>query len=434
VTVGVVDTGIELAHNDLAGQIATNPGESGGGREGNGVDDDHDGFVDDYRGWDWVDNDNTPADAYGHGTHVAGTIAALTDNGIGIAGVAPQAKVMPLRALDATGSGSDSDVAAAFAYAGRLGLPVVNASLGGGFSQAIEDAIAAHPSTLYVVAAGNDGADDDAPATAEYPCAYPLPNIVCVGASDNADQPASFSNYGATSVDLFAPGVNVLSTYDASPSSYVLMSGTSMATPHVAGAAALVLAADPGISVAQVKHALLSSVDPRPALAGLSVSGGRLNAAAAVASVAGVAPDPAPTPTATPVAPAPVVTPPPVSTPAPVVTPAPVSPPAPVATPAPGATPRPPVLSHLHVHGSLRTPGSRLRVTFSVSRAASVRFTVLRHGAPRASGTWIAHARTGANAFTLSRRLPTHRTLAPGAYSLRVSLAATASAARFTVR
>src|SRR5207245_6881993 len=137
--------------------------------------------------------------------------------------VAPGAKVLPLRALDAHGSGSMSDVAAAFAYAGKLGLPVVNASLGGGFSRAVEDAIAAHPQTLYVVAAGNAATNDDTPSTAEYPCAYPLANIVCVGATDSSDQPASFSNYGATSVDLYAPGVNILSTYFTSPSSYVSM-------------------------------------------------------------------------------------------------------------------------------------------------------------------------------------------------------------------
>jgi subtilisin family serine protease len=404
VTVAVVDTGAELTHEDLAGQFA--PG-----------------------GHDFVDGDDDPTDENGHGTHVSGTIAALADNGTGVAGIAPGAKLMELRALDANGSGTMSDVAAAFDYAGRQGVPVVNASLGGGYSQAVEDAIAAHPNTLYVVAAGNDGADDDDPSSAEYPCAYPLANIVCVGATNNQDQPASFSNYGATSVDLYAPGVNIVSTYDSSPSGYAYMSGTSMATPHVAGAAALVVAADPGVSAAQVKRALLSTVDPVAALSGLSVSGGRLNADAAVASILGVTPEPAPTPTPTP-APTSTPAPAPVSTPAP----APVSTPAPVA-PAPARTVAPaPVLRHLHLRGSLGTPHGRLRVTFSLTRAATVRFTVARTGSRSSAGSWTIRAQAGANALTLTRRLPTHRTLAPGSYTLRVGLAATASTARFSVR
>src|SRR4051812_9711139 len=121
VTVGVVDTGAELDHPDLAGQFAVDPGESGNGREHNGIDDDGDGVVDDYRGWDFVEDDNDPSDQNGHGTHVAGTIAAVADNATGVAGVAPGAKVLPLRALGPDGSGSMSDIAAAFALAGRLG-------------------------------------------------------------------------------------------------------------------------------------------------------------------------------------------------------------------------------------------------------------------------------------------------------------------------
>jgi subtilisin family serine protease len=405
VTVGVVDTGVNLAHTDLAGQIA--PG-----------------------GYDFVDGDSDPTDQNGHGTHVSGTIAAAADNGLGVAGVAPGAKVLPLRALNANGSGSMANVAAAFAYAGQRGVPVVNASLGGGYSQTVANAIAAYPHTLYVVAAGNDGADDDNASTAEFPCALPLANVLCVGATDSHDQPASFSNYGARSVDLYAPGVNILSTYYSSSTSYAYMSGTSMATPHVAGAAALVFAADPGVSAAQVKAALLSTADPVPALSSRSVSGGRLDAGAAVASILGVTPEAAAPPTpSTP--PAPVSTPaPPVSAPAPVSTPA----PAPVApSPAPVRPSVPaPVLRHLHVGGSLRTRHGELRVTFSLNRAATVRFTVVRKGST--AGTWSVRARAGANAFTLARRLPTHRTLARGAYTLRVGLAGTASTARFSVR
>ncbi|HET8755220.1 MAG TPA: S8 family serine peptidase, partial [Solirubrobacteraceae bacterium] len=264
-TVAVVDTGVDIGHPDLASRLVA--------------------------GYDWVGDDATPADANGHGTHVAGTIAAA-QNTVGVVGVAPDAKIMPLRVLDADGSGWGSDVAAAFAYAGDHGIRIVNASLGSsGITAAEQQAIRDHPDTLYVVAAGNDGADVD--AAPEYPCAYPEANVLCIGATDFKDNIASFSNYGATRVDLFAPGTRTVSTWPRSFASnldahfetgagYELLQGTSMATPHAAGAAALVLAAHPSYSAAQVKAALMGSVDPEPALAGLSVSGGRLNAARAL--------------------------------------------------------------------------------------------------------------------------------------------------------
>ena len=284
VTVAVVDTGIALTHPELAGRIATNPGETGGGKETNHVDDDHDGYVDDWQGWDWVAGDNVPADENGHGTHVSGTIAAPQD-AAGVAGVAPDARILPLRVLDASGSGCGSAVASAFDLAGRLGIPVVNASLGSsGLSTAQRTAINAHPNTLYVIAAGNDGHNND--TTPTYPCAIPAANIVCVGATDNRDARASFSNVGATSVDLFAPGVGILSTYGAG---YGSMSGTSMATPHVAGALALMRQAAPTLNAAQLKQGVLDGADRVPALSGLSVTGARLNAANAIQDVRAVA-------------------------------------------------------------------------------------------------------------------------------------------------
>lgn len=291
-TVAVVDTGASFGAPDLQGAYATNPGETGNGKQSNGLDDDGDGFVDDFRGWDFVSSDNDPTDGEGHGTHVAGTIAARGDNNLGIIGVAPQAGVLPLRVLDDNGSGTMSAVADAFALAGRLGIGVVNASLGSaGDSSAMESAIRAYPNTLYVVAAGNGGADgigDNNDQTPTYPCASPAANVICVGASDQNDNRASFSNYGASSVDLYAPGTNVLSTWlndSAGAAQYYFADGTSMATPHVAGVLALMRAYNPAATATQLKAALLGSVDQRAGLSGLSVSGGRLSASGALAAL-----------------------------------------------------------------------------------------------------------------------------------------------------
>ena len=297
-TVAVVDTGAELSHPDLAARLTGNPGERGGGREANGIDDDLNGLVDDWRGWDFNADDNLPADGNGHGTHVAGTVLAA-DDGAGVVGVAPHAQLLVLQALGANGSGWSTDVAAAFDYAGDLGVPVVNASLGSESPTMVErTAIAAHPSTLYVVAAGNGGSDgvgdDNDGASPDYPCSYTEPNIVCVGATRSDDAIASFSNFGATTVDLFAPGTSITSAYLGG--AYGAMSGTSMATPHVAGAAALVAAAHPAWTASARKQALLASADPIAGLAGKAVSGGRLDAAAAVAWTP--EPDPEPTPDA----------------------------------------------------------------------------------------------------------------------------------------
>jgi subtilisin family serine protease len=426
VTVAVVDTGIALTHPELAGRIATNPGETGGGKETNRIDDDHDGYVDDWRGWDWVAGDNVPADENGHGTHVAGTIAAPQD-AVGVAGVAPDARILPLRVLNASGSGSGSAVASAFDLAGRLGIPVVNASLGSsGLTTAQRTAINLHPNTLYVVAAGNDGRDND--VTPTYPCAIPAPNVVCVGATDNRDSRASFSNVGATSVDLFAPGVGVLSTV---PAGYGSMSGTSMATPHVAGALALVHQTAPTLNADQLKQELLDGADRVPALAGLSVTGARLNATNAIQAARTVTGLPA----LVPYDPIPV-TPPPSPAPAPAPAPAPNVPaPAPAA---PRPTPAPRRRTAPRLGGLVAAPatavvcrpgasGCRTRAAqlhFRADRSATVTAQVQRRSCPhgrctyRTAATITAAAAAGTNRLAIGRGATAR--LTAGRYRVRL--------------
>ncbi|MGI9094917.1 MAG: S8 family peptidase, partial [Thermoleophilaceae bacterium] len=296
VVVAVVDSGVDVAHPDLSSSIWTNPGESGGGRESNGIDDDANGLVDDFRGWDWVADDNLPADENGHGTHVSGTVTASGNNATGVTGVSWNSRVMPLRVLDAAGSGTVADLVSAYRYAGAKGAPILNASLGGsGFSRAELDAINAAPNTLFVVAAGNGGADgvgDNVDTAPEYPCAYAAANIVCVAASDQNDGLAGFSNFGFNSVDLAAPGVRTLSTVPGG--GYQYFSGTSMATPHTAGAAALIWSLEPGASVAGVKSALLGGTDAKSAFTQKTATGGRLDADRSLRVAAGSAGAPLP--------------------------------------------------------------------------------------------------------------------------------------------
>ncbi len=205
VVAAVVDTGVDLEHEDLAQQIWTNPRDPK-----NGIDDDRNGFIDDTNGWDFVNADARPDDDHYHGTHVADTIAARTDDGKGVVGVAPNSSIMPLKVLDSGGRGNSAAISSAFAYAGASGAKIANASLGGtGFSQTMLDSIKAYPNTLYVIAAGNSKADNE--TSPHYPCSYDPANIICVAATDSNDKLASFSNWGATRVDLAAPGVKILS-------------------------------------------------------------------------------------------------------------------------------------------------------------------------------------------------------------------------------
>jgi len=209
VVVAVVDSGLTHDHPDLAPNMWSNPGET----PGNGTDDDGNGFTDDTRGWDFVANDNDPFDLNLHGTHVAGTIGAQGDNSIGVAGVNWDVSLMALRVLNNTGFGTNAAIAAAFNYAVDNGADVVNASLGGpGSSKSIRAAIATAPNTLFVVAAGNESSNNDAAFTPNFPCNYTAANNICVAATNSRDRLAGFSNRGATSVDLAAPGTSIFSS------------------------------------------------------------------------------------------------------------------------------------------------------------------------------------------------------------------------------
>jgi subtilisin family serine protease len=282
VTVGVIDTGIDYTHPDLAANIWINPGEDCAGCRNDGVDNDGNGYVDDWRGWDFINNDNDPFDDNGHGTHVAGTIGAVGDNGTGVAGVNWSVRLMPLKFLGSDGAGDAADALRAVLYASSMGAVVTNNSWGGdGYSQALADGIATADSrgTLFVAAAGNNFSDND--ASPNYPSNYELPNILAVASTTNRDARSWFSNYGLKSVDLGAPGSSILSTWPGA--SYRYLDGTSMAAPHVSGAVALAKAAFPASSAEGLKALLLRTVDPNTSLAGRTTTGGRLNVGSALA-------------------------------------------------------------------------------------------------------------------------------------------------------
>jgi len=287
--VGVIDEGIDVNHPDLRDNIWTNSGEV----PGNQQDDDGNGYVDDVNGYDFANNDAgvydpdpLTGDGDEHGTHVAGTIAATGNNGVGITGVNWDAQVASLKFLGTNG-GSTSDAVEAINYAVSEGMDISNNSWGGGGrSQALEDAIqrADAAGHIFLAAAGNGGSDgvgDNNDATPDYPASYGVPNIVSVAATNDTDRLASFSNFGATTVDIAAPGVGILSTLPGN--SYGRFSGTSMATPHVAGVAALIKSQEPGLDDAQVKAKLLQYAEEKQSLQGKVATNGRLNALGSLA-------------------------------------------------------------------------------------------------------------------------------------------------------
>ncbi len=283
VIVGVIDEGIMKTHEDLSANIWVNPFDPV-----DGVDNDGNGYIDDTNGWDFANNDNTIYDGAGddHGTHVAGTIGAVGGNGKGVAGVSWNVKMISAKFLGPAG-GTTANAIKSVDYITDLktrhGLNIAatnNSWGGGGFSQSLQDAIerANAANILFIAAAGNDGADND--ATTRYPSGYPNANIIAVAAITSSGALASYSNYGATTVDLGAPGSGIWSTVPSKSgksSAYASYSGTSMATPHVTGGAVLYAASHPGSSASAIKDAILSSTVPTSSLTGKCVTGGRLN-------------------------------------------------------------------------------------------------------------------------------------------------------------
>lgn len=275
VVVAVVDTGVDYTHPDLANNIWTNVAEANGKA---GVDDDGNGFIDDIHGYNFVANTGDPMDDNGHGSHCSGTIGGEGNNGIGVAGVNWNVSIMAVKFLDAQGGGTLENAVKAIDYTIKMKVPILSNSWGGtGQSDILKDAVARTTAAgqLFVAAAGNDGTDNDKTGTA-IPSGYPLDNILSVAAIDNRGSMAYFSNFGAKSVHVAAPGVNVYSS--SMKGGYETMSGTSMATPHVTGIAALLLAQEPGFSYQQLKARIISSARPLKALNGKIASGGLADA------------------------------------------------------------------------------------------------------------------------------------------------------------
>ena len=298
VVVAVIDDGVDFSQPDLAGQAWVNPGESGGGKETNNVDDDANGYIDDVNGWDFCHDDKTvhdPDDDF-HGTHVSGTIAAKLD-GAGIVGLAPGVKVMALKFLgDDPACGWDDQAIEAIEYATSFGVRISNNSWARPASvppfgdpaddvplrNAIEDS-----GMLFVAAAGNSGQDLDNVSRPSIPASFDLPNILSVAAVDNTGQLASFSNYGETSVDVSAPGVSVASLipdYGVNEAGYYYLDGTSMAAPHVSAIAAVVGSQTPSIlaTPTDLKKRILDTAKNVGDTGGLTLTGRVASAAAAI--------------------------------------------------------------------------------------------------------------------------------------------------------
>ncbi len=272
IVVADIDTGVDYNHPDLTNNIWRNPNPSN---------------ENDLVGFDFANNDSLPFDDMGHGTHTAGTLGAVGGNGVGISGVSQKVSIMILKFLAASGSGTTSDAVKSIDYAVKNGARVLSNSWGGKVdkkeepeNRALIEAIqrAHKANVLFVAAAGNDGANND--EIPVYPAAIDLPNILTVASSNDSDRRSFFSNFGPKTVHVAAPGSNIYSTIPGGK--YTQFSGTSMACPHVAGLAALILSVNPDLTAEQVKSIIMDTVDPLPAFEGKIVTGGRVNAAAAL--------------------------------------------------------------------------------------------------------------------------------------------------------
>lgn len=307
IVISVIDTGVDYNHPDIAANMWRNPGEDGGIP---GVDDDNNGYVDDIFGINAITGSGDPLDDEGHGTHVAGIAAAVGNNNQGVVGVAFNSRIMALKFLNESGTGTTSDAIECLEYAVEHGAKVTNASWGGSaFSTSLFNAIQSARSNdhLFVAAAGNSGSNVDASGILKhYPSGFNLDNIISVGASERFETIASFSNFGTISVDLFAPGRSIRSTIPNN--NYAFFSGTSMASPHVAGVAALLYSQlGAGSSYSTIRNRILENVEVLPAYQGRCATDGRLNAYYAL--------DPSASPTPGPTTPAPSPTNPPAPTP-----------------------------------------------------------------------------------------------------------------------
>jgi subtilisin family serine protease len=283
VVVGDIDTGIDYNHEDLAANVWQNTAECNGVK---GVDDDHNGYVDDCHGIDTINGDSDPMDDNGHGTHTGGTIGAVGNNGIGVTGFNWKVQVLPCKSHASDGNGTPASIIECYQYmvdekAAGYDIIATNNSYGGcpeacEFDRATRDGIRGldKAGILFAVSAGNESADND--VTPKYPTNYFLPNIISTAATTLLDRLASFSNHGDRTVMVGAPGTNVMSTEQND--TYGRLSGTSMAAPHVAGLAALLHAFDPSLNIYQIRNLILAGGDDIASLDGKTVSGKRINA------------------------------------------------------------------------------------------------------------------------------------------------------------
>jgi len=294
VVVAVIDTGTQLDHEDLVDNLWVNADET----DDNSIDDDGNGYIDDYYGYDFYNDDDDPSDDHGHGSHVAGTIGAKGDNSKGVAGVSWKVSIMSLKTFNSLGLGDTNSILEAIIYAKNNGAKIVNCSFSLGSADfAVKEAIGDATGLLFVCAAGNGGDDNmgpgwdvDVSGQEIYPVCFDLDNIIGVASTDQDDNLSGFSNYGTTSVDVAAPGgdsstYNIYSTYYGATDAYDYLGGTSMAAPHVSGLAALMLSRKSSLAVSDLKSKIINGVDVLDSLESKVASGGRINAYSSLSGV-----------------------------------------------------------------------------------------------------------------------------------------------------